>query len=468
MRRRPDGQRGSSRARRALAFAYGALLVVPLFLDVGPGGVSPPSSVFDPRESAWTQTLPIGLFASAALCAGALARALARGRIRLRGPRRVWIVAALWIGWLFALSVAGVDRSLTPVLFAVQASLPFLAYFASLHLVRNADTMQSLVRGLVAGLFVTLWVHFAAFVTEVGWGGIVGSRMTSAVWGFNIYQAYNYYPLVLACTFLVAFAREAYLYRSFARFAGRSVSLFVPTAVMLALLAVRGPILVAVLGVLGVLALQWRRSYPRLAVFLGATASIMGVLAAVLAYLATHPEARVAIAALERVQAALAAQDAGATTTFRLPILRDAAEVFVARWYTPLVGTMMHPPAEAFPEVAFDWTSTHNYYVDQLVWAGLPALVLVAWLVFEVLRRLWRAYSHSRHAVLRATALGALVAWLLVAFVSSNFRVPLRQPYPGCLLWALAGAVIGAAPASGATSRDGHPSDVATRSHRRS
>jgi O-antigen ligase len=82
-------------------------------------------------------------------------------------------------------------------------------------------------------------------------------------------------------------------------------------------------------------------------------------------------------------------------------------------------------------------TSAHNYYLDFLYNFGavgfLPLLLLICYTVFLV----WR----QRSAVLRDLGLlGLTLVVLFLVLVDSNFKVTLRQPYPGLFtffLWGL-------------------------------
>ena len=82
-------------------------------------------------------------------------------------------------------------------------------------------------------------------------------------------------------------------------------------------------------------------------------------------------------------------------------------------------------------------TSAHNYYIDLAYNFGIIALLPIGILFAYTARLLW----HRRRAVFeskRLLWLAILVVFFIV--IDSNFKVTLRQPYPGIFaffLWGL-------------------------------
>ena len=91
-----------------------------------------------------------------------------------------------------------------------------------------------------------------------------------------------------------------------------------------------------------------------------------------------------------------------------------------------------HPPMDRSVR-----TSAHNYYIDLAYNFGVTALLPIAVLFAYTARLLW----HRRRAVFESKRL-LWLAILVVFFIAidSNFKVTLRQPYPGIFaffLWGL-------------------------------
>lgn len=84
-------------------------------------------------------------------------------------------------------------------------------------------------------------------------------------------------------------------------------------------------------------------------------------------------------------------------------------------------------------------TSAHNYYIDFVYNFGLIALLPLLALIGHTGRLILR----NRHAVLSDPALGALAAiTAFLVLVDSNFKVTLRQPYPGIFAFFLWGLLV--------------------------
>jgi hypothetical protein len=84
-------------------------------------------------------------------------------------------------------------------------------------------------------------------------------------------------------------------------------------------------------------------------------------------------------------------------------------------------------------------TSAHNYYIDLAYNFGAVALIPLAGLLLYTLRLIW---LHRRDFWLNARLawIGVIVLFLLL--VDSNFKVTLRQPYPGIFAFFLWGVLL--------------------------
>lgn len=436
-----NGTPAASFRRRWMPRLVGFSFVIPLFLDVGPTGISLGSGIFESPAHPMTQTVPFALVVAITVCLIGGLKALLRGRVNVRGPRGIWIVMGVYLSWLTLVLVVSPDTDLVSVMFLAQAAIPFLGYIVGLYLVNGEQSALRFAQGIMAGLAATIWFHLTGFVYEVGIGGALGTRMLTTAWGLNIYQAYNYYPVVLAMA--LVFVTTTYVGSKGLKFRLwlHGFLLVIPAIFLILLLGVRGAIGVGLAGAIAVAALSSMERRQRALSFVMVGVILIVMVGAGVVYWRAHPELQVGFATLERIQYMLAAEEAGAATGLRANILADTWRLLGRDWQLLVIGTGLTPPVDVFGEAMYSWTSAHNYYVDLLVWTGVPGLVAMVVLLWLVVCHLFKRLRSSDN-MSRAAVIGSLGVVLAVCLVSNNLRVPLRQPYSGILFWALVGAVI--------------------------
>jgi len=84
-------------------------------------------------------------------------------------------------------------------------------------------------------------------------------------------------------------------------------------------------------------------------------------------------------------------------------------------------------------------TSAHNYYLDFVYNFGVIAILPLLGLIGLTIRAVWR-HRHAVQADLSLFGLSLVVLFVLI--VDSNFKVTLRQPYPGIIAFFLWGVLL--------------------------
>jgi len=84
-------------------------------------------------------------------------------------------------------------------------------------------------------------------------------------------------------------------------------------------------------------------------------------------------------------------------------------------------------------------TSAHNYYLDLLYNFGLIAVLPLFWLIAYTGVLLWRARRRLQRDL---PLLGLAVAVFFLVAIDNNFKVTLRQPYPGIFAFFLWGVLM--------------------------
>ena len=144
-----------------------------------------------------------------------------------------------------------------------------------------------------------------------------------------------------------------------------------------------------------------------------------------------------------------AAQEVGAGRSFQLlpwlPVLRVPINIEhrIRDWKLYGDGILESPQAALLghpkPIERAVATSAHNYYLDLIYNFGLLAFLPLAMLIAITLRALWIVRRTLREDLALA---GLALVVLFIVVVDSNFKVTLRQPYPGVLTFFLWGMLL--------------------------
>lgn len=438
------GAANNTDGRRWPAGLLGLLLVVPFFIDVGPSGIGLGSGVFEQTGHPLTQTLPISVFVVVAVTLVVAAGSLIRGRIRVMGPKNVWLLIIIYIMWLLFVIAASPDSSQISVAYLFQAVIPFCGYVTGLYAGRRDDNIVPFVAGTLLGVGITAWFHLSAVVYEVGIEGVFGTRLLTEAWGLKIYQAYNYYPLVLALALVFVVS----VWRHSADLQLRPIRhwmlVIVPGVALILMLGARGPVGAGIVGLLVVgFVTSWRSSRSFVRFYL----SVLGlaiIVVGAMVYLGQRREVEVGLVALERLQSTLRTGDLESAFGVRWEIFLDALNVLSTNMEVLFVGTGLTPPREVVGSTGFGWSSAHNYYIDLALWGGGMGLVIMVCLLLMVAFNLYKQWDVALSGTpMAAVAIAALGVVGGVCLVSNNLRVPLRQPYSGVFIWTVIGLALG-------------------------
>lgn len=438
---------------KGLPWILGFVIVVPLFFDVGPGGIHLGRGIFEDRR-AMTQTLPISVFAVMLISSAIALVWMARGRIRLPGPLLFWTLIAGFAWWFITLALGYAADSTEPILYAGQSLLPFVALLVTTQIIRSEHDAQRLIRGISTGFHLTVWGHLLSLTQDVAAVARGGFRMPTQAWGIEIYQAYSYYPLSLAIVLLLLTSWRLHTGMSARGFLAFILFTAAPGSVLILLLGAREPLATVFGGGILLLLLHgWRHPEKRVWAWTIPILLIGSAIAAI-GIIRSSSELSSSLAAVRRIQEALTAADAGTASGYRVPILRDAWDVIQSRWYAPLLGTGLRSPTWAFAEARFPWPSAHNYYADLILWSGIPAFLLILSVLAVALQASWHVWLQSTTTSITTLALSGICTLILVLGLSNMVNVPLRQPFPSIIIWVIIGATLGAGASTGTRSRD--------------
>ena len=322
--------------------------------------------------------------------------------------------------------VAGlvVERDLLSVVYYLQTVIPLLGFFVGAYLADSAAGIRKTAAVFVAAttLSIVFVLLLALSTGAIGAGWEASQRLARAV-----HQLRDYFPVTVAVSLSLALAILELVVK-------KSHKVFLLTAIAAHILFYtvtwsRTAILMALTVVALPLALSLRTA-PR------------GIL-------------------LRRLVVASALLIGGAALVWQFSILtmrwqRDgfresdksrvryavAAAKIIAK--QPVFGRMMIPDWEQDrnpPRIlrVRRMFKSHNQYLDYGVRAGLPAMLLLGWIIVSVARDLRFTLRRSRsHDGLRPLVIGVAGALLAVALGSCTY-VPLVQAQTGSLTWLLVG-----------------------------
>jgi hypothetical protein len=251
---------------------------------------------------------------------------------------------------------------------------------------------------------------------------------------FSIYQHLQYVPSVFVCAYLVAV---------FALWQSPRRRLIVITAPLMGLYVTLAysTLSIALLagGVLVFAALRRREAAARWVAVLVFAAGGLGLF---LSQNTTHAWQKFRSSA-EATDWRLSRGPATDVPRHVLDAVPAPAQVRLHYWQLFGRGIIESPRSALFGHAqAIDRSvaaSAHNYYLDFVYNFGLLAFLPLAWLIAQTLHLLWRL----RGEVWRDLPLiGLAIAVLFALGLDSNFKVPLRQPYPGIFFFFLWGLLI--------------------------
>ena len=392
------------------ALTLGLLLTTPLFFRVSGEGLALGVTVFDPQPGV---TLPGTVFVAPILFAHVLAHNGFRGWSELR---RQDLLLCAFAGWAALVLVLAVLLGLSPApLVFVQAVAP-IAWFVLGRQWPARNTLTPLFTGMVIGGVLTcLWMAASALIDAPD--PREGGRLSDELWGgITVYQAYDYFPVLLVVCLCGAIA--LFVESRKVRFASAAVIL---AGGIIALYS-RGALLAAG-GAIVVLLLLWRPAVSRRAL----------VAAAIGASLLFAGSVAVGIPATTRLVNSFSTSDDGSeSNSVRLTSIRAARDIVVA---DPVIGRGFEPTERAPGTEIAKTLNAHNQYLDHAVRAGVPLALLFLAFVGVAMVDAWRRARSAHGQILHAAALAALSAGL----ISGLFQSPFIQPLTAIPLWFLLG-----------------------------
>ncbi len=323
---------------------------------------------------------------------------------------------AAFAGWailVFAVALL-LRKAPTPLVFA-QTIAP-VAFYGLGRISQSRKELVRLFEGLLAGSLLTcLWLG-ASIWTGQTLSRYNGRLSDQLIGGVTVYQAYDYFPLLLVIALCATVALCVELRNSWLAPAGAVVA-----GTVIALYS-RGALLAAGAAAV-VFLLLWRRAFPpRLLVGLIATGVVLfaGSLAG-------------GVTATTRlVDSVTGGGSDGQSNLVRTASLRAAADRVADN---PVLGRGYAATERAPGTEVAKTLNTHNQYLDYAVRGGVPLALLLLAVVCAACVRAWNAASLPGGDPL----LAAIVAASAGAVVSGLFQSPFIQPLTAIPLWLLLG-----------------------------
>lgn len=402
-----------------------ALLVLPVFIQLGSGFFRDSAQVFDPHGSIMLLPLPLSI---AAMFLGIAV--LGRYAFALRALTVLFFTVLLFV----ATSLLGASGGAAQV--ETKAKLVLLAQFLMPMFALVLGQMYAAVDEKMAFERSVIWVLLLVLPAQLAATWLQGmTQLYPKVFFFSIYQHLQYFPMVVVALFIcVAFAflgerRERWILVS---------SLVAVTGIYVFAAQSIG----AVIGFVGalVLLLIMPRSFPDHKInanrmpLVGLAVCVLSVGVLAISGNLIRDASREVITSTwqDKLDSAVSVggEDAPAGLSDRYRHWKFYAAAIGESWGHFLIGHAKPPPRDEHP-------SAHNYWLDVTYNFGtlslLPLLSLLVWTT----RSLWRA----RAAIFTSPLLaGNACAVLYLVFFESMLKVGMRQPYPGIVtffLWGL-------------------------------
>lgn len=402
----------TKKAIPAWTWLAAAAILFPLFIQLSRGIYRDLDPIYDSRGILGSLPLPISI---AACVAGILAHARSLGTAR---PAMAFIAA--FVGAMaasFAFAQGTPDGQTAKLLYAAQTLLPTMGFMLGLFLAAERKTIAS----------AFFWVLLVLLPLQLLAGWLQGGLMlTNYLYVFSIYQHIQFVPIVLAVAFGFVMVHQWERQKNLMRVLAAVTGIYVlASGAFLAIGFYAGFLLLF----FGVAVLKRSHGHAK-----GLLAIAAGIAAAVL------------LGSLYYGKVKGDTDRFGNANTY-VQKFRDVAEgklpgnmaqrlsdwKLYGGWISEsprslLFGHTKPPSREVI-------TSAHNWYLDLVYNLGLVGLLPVAALIALTARKLWQ----------QRRSLPAEIWWLagMAAFmvlVDSNFKVTLRQPYPGIFayfLWGL-------------------------------
>lgn len=398
---------------KPVIWCIGIVLLFPLFFQLS-GGIYD-GFLLDSGGNIRNLPFPVAVFG----CFGGIT-------ILLAHFRRAYAAMAFIAGMLAAMSLsvvfagAGLQLELRKLILLAQFVMPMFA----LVLGQMVDDDQKMIpKAFLAVLLVVVPCQLLA-----GW--IQGTlTLTHDLYLFSIYQHFQFVPLVFVCAYMYAMVALWSTYKTL-------LLLLLPLVFVYAIASVSFLTIAACVIFLAIL-VDYRLRVSKKVHGIFIATLVLGAIALSVVGASTY----FAIAKGNTSIIGDYGQYVGKYQALAEGRLPDNVSERLADWKLFGVGIVESPTTIVFghvePLAREVRTSAHNWYIDMAYSFGFISLLPVLVLVGYTMRLLWRSGSW----LTPETRWLALIVFYLV-IIDSNFKVTLRQPYPGIFTYFLWGLLL--------------------------
>ena len=398
-----------------LVFLVAAGILFPLFFTISGGIYRVPYTL--PDSGGVITTLPLPMSILVCLC-------LLAWRLRLfllAWPAVIMIIGtAMALGFSLVLAGDGVTPLNRKVVMTAQVMLPLIGLCVGMTISKQPKA--------VAWAFMVVLIVIVPFQLWATWYQYeVVNYLADYLYLFTIYSHIQYVPVIFVC---------AYIYVLYVLWDKNSVALSLLGCLMLLYVARSNQYLAMgalVIGMLGFLvnrvAARFRPGFIALALLM-----LVGCVTTTVGYAVKHQDTLPSIAKIFAPAfskfAPLLAGEIPPNVQERLEDWRLFGSRIIETPRAFVVGRPEPMPREIR-------TSPHNWYLDIAHTFGLVGLLPFTLLISYTIRLLW---VNLRDLPGELRWLASIVAFLVL--IDSNFKVTLRQPYPGIFAFFLWGMLL--------------------------
>ena len=422
-----------SASKKIYYLFIGFVLVIPLFFDVRTSGLYFSRNIFGEKPPGILFTVPVSVFIIVILAVQAFLGGVTKKNVVFKLEKKYSLLLGPYVFWItiIALYSATFHGSLESLLYLSQLLLPLSMFIFFSQIVQRPEVLIYLIKGMFYGLIGTLLFNLSYIFIEVGFPNALFERlMMTKAWEINIYQAFSYYPLGLTVVFLLWFGIFSNIQKrhvEFVKILG-FLALLGGMIILLLCLAARGPIVALLFGLFSSTIVSKKTIKGSIGMF-----ALPLIIVAGLVLMITVESIKIGDKLPTFLLRFANQLKPGYHTGGRL---RFAAESFQFIFRNPIIGTALTLPD---PHLR----SAHNYYIDTLMWTGMPGLLLIGSILIISLKDALSLAQKLRPSLWKGVAIGAFSVLMTIIFISNNARVPMRQPYSGMLIWAIIGIVAG-------------------------
>lgn len=396
-------------------YAIAALMIIPVFFQLGHGLFIDRSLVYDVAGVLKNLPIPVSVAASVA---GILLLSNYRYTVRT-----LYLIFAMFVVMALSAAVSAqgdVAAMKAKIVLMIQYLAPWIGLILGRMFVEKKGDLRIIQR---AFLVVVIGIAFPQLIISLVDNGPGDIRLRSYMYVFSIYQHFEYVPLVLCGAYLIS------LFGLYDRNRAGVITLSAVIGVYAFASTSRSAVMMLAIGVVVFLAMNAKDRLRRL----NAALVLLSVLCAFMFNSPASTGKYLLLFANRSQTAALTEKYKGLSSPPRLDYWEyylDRIEHGTKR--NVLFGQQSIPDRATHP-------SAHNYYLDYLYNFGLVSLIPFLGLILYSLSVSWR----RRRQIAASSSLVGLVFVLFFVVLVDNFvKVGLRQPYPGIFTFFLWGVLL--------------------------